>query len=62
MCTWQRSEVHIKFLPENLVERNHWEEFGIDEQDVNIWTAVKWFKIGLCEHMDCSQMVQGRIV
>jgi len=53
MCTWQMLEVHTKVLPENLVERNHFEEFGIDEQDVNIWTALIWFKVGLCEH--CNQ-------
>lgn len=50
MCAWQRSEVHTKFLPENLLERNHLEELGIGEQDVNIWTAVIWFKVGVCEH------------
>jgi hypothetical protein len=46
----KRLEVHKKCLPENLMERNHLKHSSLDGQDVNIWTGVICFKVGLCEH------------
>lgn len=53
-----------KSFARNLKERNLLENFGIDGQDVKIWTGVIWFKVGLCEHCkQCSGSIKcGKFV
>jgi hypothetical protein len=52
---WGRGEVYTRFWWENLSERDHWGDLGINgriilrrifrKSDVGVWTGLSWLSI-----------------
>jgi len=56
VALWGRGEVHTGFLWENLRERDHLEDPGIDGRIILRWIFRQWDR----EYMDWTDLAQDR--